>query len=280
MPRVSPDGSRLAFVLTEGTNSHIWVHDFPRGIRSRLTSGPGINTYPIWSPDGQYVVFSSGGQLFWTRADGAERPQPLTKSQRVQFASSFTPDGKQMAFFEHDSAGKSLIQTVRVDNQAGQLRVGEPELFRQLPSSNPYPAFSPDGKWLAFSSAESGMYEVYVRAFPDRGQQWQISTGGGTLPAWSRTRNELFYRTDDQRLMVSTYSATADSFVASRPRAWSEKQMFNTGNPPNFDLAPDGQRFAALMPVEGPSARETQRQITLLLNFFDEVRRRVAVAVR
>ena len=278
MPRVSPDGSRLAYVLTEGSNSHIWVYDLQRGTRSRLTSGPGVNSYPIWSSDGQHVVFSSGGGVFSARGDGAERPRRLMKGQRLQFASSFTADGKLLAFYEHAPGGKGLIQTVAVDNSSGQLRVGEPTLFRETPSSYPAPAFSPDGKWLAYASAESGIYEVYVRAFPDKGNQRQISTVGGNLPMWSRSGNELFYRTEDQRLMVTTYTVTADSFVSRRPRVWSEMQIFNSGLTPNFDLAPDGQRFVVEMSAESPQPRETSRQVTLLLNFFDEVRRRVAVA--
>ena len=100
IPRLSPDGSRLASVLTAGSNSDIWVYDWRRGSRTRLTEPPGVNTSPRWSPDGQYVVFQSAGRLFWTRADGAERPQPLTKGQNLQFPESFTPDGKRLAFSE------------------------------------------------------------------------------------------------------------------------------------------------------------------------------------
>ena len=278
IPRLSPDGSRLASVLTAGSNSDIWVYDRQRGSRTRLTESSGVNTYPRWSPDGQYVVFQSAGRLFWTRADGAERPQPLTKAQSLQFPESFTLDGKRLAFSEQDRDGRGVIQTMAIESTANGLRGGEPELFRRTPSGNPYPAFSPDGRWLAYASSESGVYEVYVRAFPDRGRQWPISTGGGTLPMWSRSGNDLFYRTEDNRLMVSTYTVEGDSFVAGRPRLWSNTRLFNVGLTQNFDLAPDGKRFAVLMSADGPELRRTQH--TLLLNFFEEVRRRVGGRAR
>ncbi len=276
MPRVSPDGSRLALSVTEGPDAAVWVYDSRRGTRTRLTAGPGVNTDPVWSPDGRYIVFhAAGGGIFWTPADGADKPKPLIKSQRLQFPASFTPDGSRLALFESEPSGRSLIKTVPLRNNSGQPLAGEPELFLETPTANYYPAFSPDGRWLAYASAESGVYEVYVRAFPDRGTKWLISTSGGNFPVWSRNGKELFYRTEDQRIMVVTYTAKGDSFVADTPRVWSERQLANTGLTLNFDLAPDGKRFAVLMPADAPEPRETRSHITLVLNFFDEVRRRV-----
>ncbi len=276
MPRVSPDGSRLALSVTEGPDAAVWVYDSRRGTRTRLTAGPGVNTDPVWSPDGRYIVFhAAGGGIFWTPADGADKPKPLIKSQRLQFPASFTPDGSRLALFESEPSGRGLIKTVPLQNNSGQPLAGEPELFLETPTANYYPAFSPDGRWLAYASAESGVYEVYVRAFPDRGTKWLISTSGGNFPVWSRNGKELFYRTEDQRIMVVTYTAKGDSFVADTPRVWSERQLANTGLTLNFDLAPDGKRFAVLMPADAPEPRETRSHITLVLNFFDEVRRRV-----
>jgi serine/threonine-protein kinase len=273
-PRLSPEGSRLATAVSEGVSQHIWVYDWRRGSKTRLTDGQGINSYPIWTPDGQHIVFQSAGQLYWTRADGAHPPQPLAASERLRLPASLSPDGKRLLLAELNREGGSLIQTMTVESSSGQLRAGQPELFRKLPSGNPFPSFSPDGRWIAYASAESGVYEVYVRAFPDDGRQWPISTGGGNFPVWSRTAKELFYRTEDQFLMVVSYSA-GDGFEAARPRLWSPKRLFNTGLVQNFDLAPDGRRFAALMLREDPEQRDTQSHVMLVLNFFDEVRRRV-----
>jgi len=147
-------------------------------------------------------------------------------------------------------------------------------LFLNLRSVNAYPAFSPDGRWLAYASSESGIYEVYVRAYPDKGSQWQISNSGGTMPVWSPNGQELFYRTEDQRIMVATYVVKGGSFVAAKPRVWAPTPLANLGLTPNFDLAPDGKRFAVVMPAESPDPREVQSHATLALNFLDEVRRR------
>jgi serine/threonine-protein kinase len=216
--------------------------------------------------------------MFWTRADGAEQPQPLTKSTNLQFPTSFTSDGKRLLFYETNPGGGSRIHTMPVEDNSSGLQAGQPELFRQLPSANSVGAFSPDGRWIAYTSAESGVYEVYVRACPDNGKQWLISTGGGAFPIWSRVRNELFYRTEDHHIMVSPYTVKDDSFLAGKPQLWSERQIFNIGLTNNFDLAPDGKRFAVLMAAGGPASRTSQRYVTLVLNFVDDARGRVTAA--
>ena len=118
-------------MLTDGANADIWVYEWQRGSRTRLTGGSGVNTFPLWTPDGQYVVFQSDGRLVWTRADGAERPQPLSDSEKQQFPTSFSPDGKRLLLYEHPSDGGSLIQTMSIENRSGQLRAGPVELFRR-----------------------------------------------------------------------------------------------------------------------------------------------------
>jgi len=123
-------------------------------------------------------------------------------------------------------------------------------------------------------------YEVYVRAFPGgalgAGSQVQISNAGGLSPAWSRSARELFYQTEDQRIMVANYSVKGESFLADKPRVWSRKQPADLGTAPNFDLAPDGKRLVVLMPTESPEPRESQSHVTLVVNFFGEVRRLAA----
>ena len=274
-PRVSPVGSRIAATLTEGSGSSLWVYDWQRSIPSRLTTGSGVNAYPLWSPDGRYLVFQSAGGMFWTRADGADKPQPLTRSQVSQVPNSFSPDGTRLVFSELRPGGGSLVWTVPVEGGSGQPRAGKPELFLQIQGVNPSPAFSPDGRWLAYATAENGIYEVYVRAFPDRGTKWQISNNGGMYPMWSKSGKEIFYKTPDQRIMVANYMVQGERFVAEKPRVWSQRQIANTGNTQNLDLAPDGKRFAVLMPAANPELPEARNHVTLALHFFDEVRRRM-----
>jgi serine/threonine-protein kinase len=198
----------------------------------------------------------------------------VTTSKAFQYPNSFSPDGRRLVFTELMSVG-ALIRTMSVDGSSGQLRAGTSELFLQTMGGSPHPAFSPDGRWLAYADSESGNYEVYVRAFPDKGTRWLISNGGGIMPVWSRSGRELYYRTQDNRIMVATYSVTGDTFIAEKPHLWSEKQLENTGATSNFDLAPDGKRFAVLLPAEGPEPPAVQNHVILVMNFFDELRRSV-----
>ena len=281
-PRISPDGKRLVFVeLGQGTaGGDLWVYDLQRDAMTRLTFG-GNAYYPVWSPDARYVVFSDALKgIYWTRADGAGQPQPLTQSKNSQIPWSFTPDGKWLAYFD-SNAGKYQIWTLLLETQDGQLKAGKPEQFLNSQFVDIVPEFSPDGRWLAYASNASGNYEVYVRAFPPpaSGQagQWQISNGVGARsqtvhPVWSRSGRELIYLKGDQ-LMAVSYSVNGDSFVAEKPRVWIDK-LGGT----YWDLAPDGKRVAVLTPVA--AAGETPKpdhEVVLLLNFFDELRRRVPV---
>jgi serine/threonine-protein kinase len=276
---VSPDGSRIAVEVNQGATSHILVYDWQRGTRVRLAGGSGVNTSPRWSPDGQYIVFQSAGRLFSMRADGGSPAQPLTARQNgLQFPGAFTPDGKRLAFFEVTTGRGSLIQTAGLEVNADRLQLGEPVVYRQTSSNNPNPEFSPDGRWLAYMSTDSGGYDIYVRAFPDTGKQWPVTTGGGSHPVWSRSANELFYRADDQRVMVVPYTATGDTFAAGRPRVWSDRRIQSLGLTATFDLAPDGQRVAAVL--SAAALEPAQKHATVVLNFFDEVRRRVTTSTR
>jgi Tol biopolymer transport system component len=270
-PVLSPDGNRLALYTSD-----IWVYEWKRDTMTRLTFGPGRSIYPVWSPDGRYIVFQGQGGLFWTRSDGSGKPQPLTQSKNRQLPYSFSPDGKRLAFHELSPQTQDDIWTMPLEVDASGLRAGKPEAFLQTPFDERQGAFSPDGRWLAYSSNESGTYQIYVRAFPDKGGKWQISNSGGVEPVFSRNGRELFFRTEDNKIMVASYAVKGGSFVADRTRVWSEKRLANLGVVPNYDLAPDGKRIAALMPAETAEGQKAQNQVIFLENFFDEVRRRSA----
>ena len=138
------------------------------------------------------------------------------------------------------------------------------------------PAFSPDGRWLAYASNESGTAnEVYVRPFPGPGGKWQISTGGGGWPKWSRNGKELFYRTPDSKILVVPYAASGDSFRAGKPQLWSPGQFTDRGlGNPNFELHPDGKRFAVLK-SSGTEQTPAVNKVSFVFNFFDEIRRKL-----
>src|SRR5262249_54985702 len=154
-------------------------------------------------------------------------------------------------FSEATPEGAGEIRIVRVDSSSGQMRAGEPQLFLKTATAMTMAAFSPDGRWLAYADAEAGRYQVFVRAFPDNGTRVQVSSAGGTWPTWSQSGRELFYNTEDQRIMVANYSVKSDSFVAEKPRVWYAKQLANVGLAGTFDLPPDGNRLVVVMPPPG-----------------------------
>ena len=276
-PSMSPDGQRLALEVSEESGTDIWVYDWQRDTMTRLTF-TGKSSRPLWNPDGRYIVFQAAGEgMSVIRSDGAGKPRPLTQSKIFQEAYSFTPDGKRLAFMEQASGSSFDLWTVPLESDDAGLRAGKPEVFLQTPADERYPTFSPDGRWIAYRSDESGTSQVYVRAFPDKGGKWQISNSGGRYPMWSRNGHELFFETLDNHIMVAAYEVKGDSFEADKPRAWSEKQIGGAVGNKNVDLAPDGKRIVATMPVETAETQKAQNQVTFLMNFFDELRRKVPV---
>jgi serine/threonine-protein kinase len=270
---LSPDGKRVALTITEGGSSDVWVYDPQRDAITRLTLGGGANVLPSWSPDGQYIVFGRlTGGIFQARADGAGQPQTLTEGKLTQAPFGFTPDGKRLAYIELAPNAQVQVWTVPLEEQGGQLKAGKPEQFLKSNFTDAAPSFSPDGRWLAYQSNESGKFEVYVRAFPapssGQGGKWQISNNGGAAPRWSRSGHELVYQAGDQIMAVS-YSVKGDTFVPEKPRVWIAK-LGGT----QWDLAPDGKRVVVLTPAETAEATKQEHEVVFLLNFFDELRRR------
>jgi Tol biopolymer transport system component len=240
-----------------------------------LTKGR-ITGYPVWSPDGQFIVFQGPGGMFWTRANTTGGVQQLTQSKNQQNPAEFTPDGAELVFTESTPAGGGEIRIVPIERASGQIHAGTVQSFLKSSTVQMFPRLSPDGKWLAFAdSAQGGSYEVFVRAFRGGANSApeQVSNAGGTMPVWSSNGRELLYRTEKQRMMIASYVVKSGAFLAQKPRAWSGKQLLNAGLTVNYDLAPDGKRVVALMPTEGPESRETQSHVTLVVNFFDQVRR-------
>jgi len=274
-PRFSPDGRRLAISVAESGKVAIWVYDWERDTMTRLTfTEGGYDYYPVWSPDGKHILFGSGTRgeaesLYWMRADGAGEAVRLTNSKNRQTPFSISPDGKRLAFAELSPHTNWDLWTLAIDDGGSDHpKSGKPEPFLQTVSDERWPMISHDGQWLAYGSDESGRFEVYVRRFPGPGGKWQISTGGGERPIWSKNGRELFYRSNEG-MMAASYTASGAAFVAGKPRIWAGKNDLSV----DYDLAPDGKRFAvveAAMPEQAGAV-----QLTFLLNFFDELRRRV-----
>jgi serine/threonine-protein kinase len=266
---LSPDGNRLLLISA----GDIWIYELGRGSMTRLTFGGGY-TYPVWTTDGRYIVFRGARGMLWIRADGTGQPQVLlTQSANPQNPQSFTPDGKQLAFVELAPATGADIWLMPVESGASGLRAGKPEVFLQTRFHERVPTFSPDGRWLAYQSNESGDYRVYVESFPQKGRKRQISADGYSYPAWSRKANDLFFlQYRASKLMAVSYKSRGDSFVTDKPRVWTEQIAWFAATK-SYEPAPDGKRVIVLLPADTP--QQPHDRLIFLLNFFDELRRRV-----
>ena len=199
----------------------------------------------------------------------------MIQSNNLQVPWSFSPDGGRLAYHQLNPTTGFDLWTVPIHSTETGVTSGRPEPFLQTPAYETYPSFSPDGKWIAYGSNESGSWEVYVRVFPESGKKVQVSAGGGRIPFWSRTGHELLYRTDDQRIMAATYTTRGGSFVVQKLRQWPQSRLADTGVLSNLDLAPDGQWMVVLIPATNPDNRQAANHATFMLNFFGEVQRRL-----
>jgi Tol biopolymer transport system component len=262
--RLSPDGTRLSVTIRDEPGArNIWIYEISREILTPFTV-EGDNARAIWSPDGKRLIFSSdrGGtaNLFWMPTDGSSEAQRLTTSEKLQFPTSWSPNGL-VAYVEFRGGRGSDISVLSLEGER------EPETVLATQYSERNAIFSPNGRWMAFTSDRSGQTDVYVKPHPDQGGIVQISTDGGLEPVWAQSGEELFYRTGDQMMVVSVQTDT--TFKAEKPRLLFEgSYRYNyTNMTSNYDITADGQQF--VMVKEEPS------QINVVLNWFSELKRLV-----
>jgi Tol biopolymer transport system component len=265
--RLSRDGRQLAF-STLGLTGGVWVYDIQRNAVTRLTQG-GQPWSPFWTPDGKRVVFSwsktGPSEIWWAAAAGSVKPERLTKTESGQMASSWTSDGKYLAYVDVGLGAGSDIQVLRMaDRQVVP--------FAATKSGEVFPEFSPDGRWLAYVSNESGRNEVYVRSFPDGKRTLPISGDGGMSPLWGGPDGrELFYWDIAFKKLMKVDITPGQNLSAGSPSVLFEFNAAGSANIRNYDITPDGRRF--LIREKKDHALPPVTALNLVRNWFEELKR-------
>jgi serine/threonine-protein kinase len=271
--RLSPDGRQLGAVIQDD----MWIYDLMRDTLTRFTFDRAVpgNAAAVWTPDGKRVVFpsSKGGRspnLFWKPADGSGAEERLTTSSNPQLVGSISPDGRYVIYTDTDPKTGGDLWVMPLDGDR------KPRVFLQTPFRESSGLISPDGRWVAYGSDESGRLEIYVRPFSGSGGKWQVSTDGGSEPAWSPKGDEIFYRTGPQlEKMMAVEIQTQPTFSAGKPRLLFEgRYLGGTGAGAHYSVSPDGQRF---LMVKTPDQPQASSQINVVLNWFRELQERVPV---
>lgn len=289
-PRLSPDGRRIAVNIVDDRGFQLWLYDLARDTLARFTVKGSTSGYPTWTPDGKRIAFWSDIEgplnIYWQLADGSGGLERLTTGENPQFPTSWSPNGELLAFGELAPATGVNIWVLRMGDPSARSSLpssGQPgqgrkaQLFLQTPAVETAAQFSPDGRWLAYVSDESGGFEIYVQPYPGPGGKWLISTEGGTEPVWNRNGRELFYRNGDKMMAVEI--STLPGFAAGKPRQLFEGHyLLNQFALPNYDVSPDGQRFLMLKPSEQTGT--APMQINVVLNWFEELKQKVPVGTK
>jgi eukaryotic-like serine/threonine-protein kinase len=267
---VSPDGTRIALAASGPESRDLWLYTAPRRTLTRVTFDNAVDTAPVWTPDGRTLIFRSdrdGGGLFRVNADGAGALKRLTRSvETIHTPYEVTRDGRHVLFTEFRTYRDQRIGMARLDDGDVTWLLDDP--FAQL-----RPRLSPDGRWMAYQSDESGRFEVYVRPFPAVHEaRWQVSTDGGASPMWGPDGRELFYFHDAGLRRVPV--ATGATFSAGEPAHLFSIDLPSDRLGPTYDIAPDGRLFLF---VKTPPAEAGAPVGPLLIvqNWHEELKGRI-----
>jgi Tol biopolymer transport system component len=256
---LSPDGSRAAVVRTVQGNTDIWIVDSTR--MTRFTFDPGTEFGPVWSPDGRYIVFDSDRSgkrnLYRKSLADTENEELLLESDQNKMANQWSPDGR---FLFYDTVDATTGYDLWLLPFGGDRR---PSLFLKTKFLERDAQLSPDGKWMAYRSSESGTFEIYVRPFPGPGRPWQISTQGGFVPRWRADGKELYYISLEGKMMAVSIGTRGGALEPGPPVSLFQTQIVGGGTPllrREYAVAGDG-RFLINTFVDEAAP------ITLLLNW-------------
>jgi Tol biopolymer transport system component len=276
-PRLSPDGTRVALEIADLEND-IWVWDLERKNLTRLTFDPKSDHSPVWSSDGSRVFFASlragtVANIYVQAADGTGQAERLQDAATDSIPQALSPDGKLLLYRENGLKTRLDISTLRLDD-----RTATPLIATPFAEQNP--EISPDGRWIAYQSNESGTGEVYVRPFPDVDSgRWQVSAGGGSRPLWARSGRELFYvianpNGTGARMMAVPIQGGA-TFKAGNPQELFEGRYIATAAAAGrtFDVSADGNKFLMIRDTSDALTAPSGPSLVFVLNWFDELRR-------
>jgi serine/threonine-protein kinase len=273
-PRLSPDGARAALYQVD-QEADIWVWDLSRTTLTRATFDRSVDDYPVWTPDGRRLIFTSqrngARNLFWQAADGTGAAERLIESPNPQNASAVSPDGRRLIFTETNPKTGFDVMQVELD---GTHRVTP---LVQSPFGEANGIISPGGRWLAYEANDSGRLEIYVRPYPDvNSGHWQVSTTGGTRPLWARNGQELFYVSLTGAIMRVGVERGA-SWVATTPTMLVKEGYAtlggNTGR--TYDVSSDGQRFLMIRNA-GADQTGAAPKVIVVQHWFTELKRLVS----
>jgi Tol biopolymer transport system component len=242
--RLAPDGRRAAVTRERPDGNDLWLLDLERGSPSRFTSASANNVYPVWSPDGRTIVFTSATlRLFRKDSGGSTDEQQVTEGPNTQLATDWSRDGRVLIYQEVAPGTGWDLWTVPFTPEGKVPGGAKPAPYLRTKFNEWHARFSPEPspRWVAYESDETGRYEIYIRAFPEPRAKFQISTGGGQYPEWGAGGHELFYVAPDNKLMAADLTITPDAVKASTPHALFTLPVIDNGWSP-YDTI-DGQRF-------------------------------------
>jgi len=284
-PRVSPDGRRLATSVVDDEGMDLWVYDVRSGAGLQLTENDAVSWVPIWSPDGSRIYFSSTldapqpesftgtqwyGNVYSVPSDGSGPPVRMMTTEENQAIQDISPDGRTLIYTDVvDNATRWEIMTVPADGS------GEPSPLVTGPSRRGTGSIAPNGRWIAYRSDESGRFEIYVQPYPGPGARVPVSIEGGSAPLWSADSRELFYRRGDNMIMAAEITGGVVPEVVGQTPLFSAQPYRRANGNRMYHLGPDGRFLMMRPPMTDDSGEPQPPRITVVLNWFEELRSRV-----